>query len=313
MPDIRLSQASWDLIDTLKRQWDVRVNYVPIRIAIGRSLASREMVNPADYPDDNKRAIDTQQIFSGGGADHGALFRALIVRRAGRAISDEEFLPLLKAHIDHGLQLIKRDAEHFKSTDDWVDYLIELTQKGLEQRALAAPSSIGSVPAFDGVLRLTLGADARNDEPMRVEFNRRTNNYLAVAGKPGSGKTQFVKDILAQLRQESNFNLNFVFFDYAKGDVADDREFIEATRARVVRLTQESLPVNPFSRVDVKNPMAVRLAAQEFADIARDTERSMGVVQASALYEAILRAFEARRSETPPFPDFQTVIMRSLI
>jgi hypothetical protein len=36
MPDIRPSQTSWELVDTLKRVWDVRVNYVPIRLAVGR-------------------------------------------------------------------------------------------------------------------------------------------------------------------------------------------------------------------------------------------------------------------------------------
>ena len=75
MPDIRLAQSSWDLIDTLKRVWNFRVNYAPIRLAIGRSLLS------GDIPDfelrgEDGRAIDTQQIFSGGGTDYTPLFRA---------------------------------------------------------------------------------------------------------------------------------------------------------------------------------------------------------------------------------------------
>lgn len=65
MPDIRPAQASWELVDTLKRVWDVRVNYVPIRIAIGRSLLSGDMPDPEKYPADG-RAIDTQQVFSSG-------------------------------------------------------------------------------------------------------------------------------------------------------------------------------------------------------------------------------------------------------
>lgn len=47
---------------------DVRVNYVPIRMAIGRSLLSGDMPDPEKYPADG-RAIDTQQVFSGGGTD----------------------------------------------------------------------------------------------------------------------------------------------------------------------------------------------------------------------------------------------------
>ena len=91
MPDIRPSQASWDLIDTLKRVWNFKVNYAPIRLAIGRSLLSGDVPDVANYPDDNKRAIDTQQVFSGGGTDYTPLFYALIVQRHGRALLDEEF------------------------------------------------------------------------------------------------------------------------------------------------------------------------------------------------------------------------------
>ena len=99
---------------------------------------------------------------------------------------------------------------------------------------------IETTSAFGGLLNLKIGWE--NERAVAVEFNRRTNNYLAVTGKPGSGKTQFVKDLLAQIRRQSDYAVNFIFFDYAKGDVADDADFVEATRAEVVRLPDESLP-----------------------------------------------------------------------
>ncbi len=305
MPDIRPSQSSWELIDTLKRVWDVRVNYVPIRLAIGRSLLSGDKPELSKDPDG--RGIDTQQIFSGGGTDYTPLFRALVVQRHGRSITDEEFLPLLKSHIDHGFALIKLDTEKFKSNDEYIDYLVDLTQAGLDQRKTEAPPQVEIVPTFSGLLTLELGTDAKTEKSVRVEFNRRTNNYLAVTGKPGGGKTQFVKDILAQLCKQSDYKLNFIFFDYAKGDVADDENFVEATRARVIRLPDESLPVNPFSRVNVESPMGIKIAAQEFSDTIRDVERKMGTVQGEMLYEAILKAFDVARGDTPPFPDFYRV------
>lgn len=306
MPDIRPSQSSWDLADTLKRVWDVRVNYVPIRIAIGRSLLSGDLPTSTVYPTDG-RAIDTQQIFSGGGTDYTPLFRAMIVQRHGQVLDDNEFLQLIKAHVDHGFELIKQDCSSFKSQDDYVDYLIELTQLGLEQRNIEVQPAPESVPAFTGVLTVELGKDSKTDQSLSVEFNRRTNNYLAVAGKPGSGKTQFVKDLLAQIRRNSKYQINFIFFDYAKGDVANDEAFVKATRARVVGLPNESLPLNPFSRVNVDSEMAIKMAAQEFSDTVRDVERNMGSVQSQILYQAILRAFEACRGENPPFPDFYRV------
>ncbi len=290
------------MIDTLKRVWNFRVNYAPIRLAIGRSLLS------GDVPDfelrgEDGRAIDTQQIFSGGGTHYTPLFRALIVQRHNRVLSDDEFLHLLKAHVDHGFALIKNDTSGFKSEDDYVDYLVELTRKGLEQRTEESAPMIETTPAFGGLLNLQIGWE--NDASVSVEFNRRTNNYLAVTGKPGSGKTQFVKDLLAQIRRQSDYAVNFIFFDYAKGDVADDADFIEATKAEVVRLPDESLPINPFARVNVNSETAVKVAAQEFADLMESVEKRLGIVQKRRLNDAILGGFEMMHSEKTPFPDFE--------
>ncbi|MEW6126197.1 MAG: DndE family protein [Acidobacteriota bacterium] len=306
MPDIRPSQSSWEVVDTLKRVWDVRVNYVPIRIAIGRSLLSGDTPNPSAANTDG-RAIDMQQILSAGESDYAPLFRALITQRHKQVLSDDEFLQLLKAHIDHGFDLIREDSKTFKNSDDWVDYLIELTQTGLDQRKQEALPQPEIVASFSGLLTLTLGEDAKTGEPVTVEFNRRTNNYLAVAGKPGSGKTQFVKDLLVQLRRQSDYQVNFIFFDYSKGDVADDDKFIKATRAEVIKLPDASLPINPFSRVNVGSEMAIKMAAQEFSDTVRDIERNMGAVQGQFLYDAILTAFDVARGETLPYPDFHEV------
>lgn len=214
---------------------------------------------------------------------------------------------MLKAHVDHGFNLIKNDIEGFKSEDDYVDYLVELTRAGLEQRTQEAAPTIITTPAFGGLIDLQIGWNAETDAKVSVEFNRQTNNYLAVTGKPGSGKTQFVKDLLAQIRRQSENKINFIFFDYAKGDVADDTDFIAATKAEVIRLPEESLPVNPFSRVNVNSETSVKVAAQEFADLIRDVEKRLGTIQAQLLYDAILRGFETRRGENPPFPDFEII------
>ena len=185
-----------------------------------------------------------------------------------------------------------------------VDYLVELTRAGLEQRTQEAAPVIETTPAFGGLLNLQIGWE--NDAAIVVEFNRRTNSYLAVTGKPRSGKTQFVKDLLAQIRRQSDFAVNFIFFDYAKGDVADDADFIQATRAEVVRLPESSLPLNPFARVNVNSETAVKVAAQEFADLMESVEKRLGIVQKRRLNDAILGGFETMRgAANSPFPDFE--------
>ncbi len=78
-----------------------------------------------------------------------------------------------------------------------VDYLVELTRAGLEQRSQEAALHIEATPTFSGLLDLQIGWE--NERAVGIEFNRRMNSYLAVTGKPRSGKTQFVKDLLVQI------------------------------------------------------------------------------------------------------------------
>lgn len=188
-----------------------------------------------------------------------------------------------------------------------VDYLVELTRTGLEQRSQEVAPTIETTPTFGGLLNLNIGWNAETDAPVKVEFNRQTNNYLAVTGKPGSGKTQFVKDLLAQIRLQSEFKVNARFFRLRQRRCGGRCCFVAATQAEVVRLPEESLPLNPFSRVNANSETNVKVAAQEFADLIRDVERRLRTVQAQLLYDAILRGFETMRGENPPFPDFEII------
>ena len=212
----------------------------------------------------------------------------------------------MKTHVDHGFELIRSDTKDYNNADAYLNYLIELIQAGLANRNLPSAPVVETAAAFNGLLKLQIGWNAQTDGAVEVEFNRRTNSYLVVTGKPGSGKTQFVKDLLAQIRLQSDFAVNFVFFDYAKGDVAGDAEFVETTRAQVVRLLDESLPLNPFARVNVGSEMAVKIAVQEFSDLIRSVER-LGTVQAQRLYDAIAAGFDTMRGANPPFPDFNLI------
>ena len=54
--------------------------------------------------------------------------------------------------------------------------------------------------------------------------SRHANSHLAIMGKPGVGKTQFLLKLLADIRIQSNFQTNFIYFDY-KGDVVDNEHF----------------------------------------------------------------------------------------
>src|SRR5947207_15964595 len=76
---------------------------------------------------------------------------------------------------------------------------------------------------------------------------KHANSHLAIMGKPGVGKTQFLLKILTDIRIQSNYQTNFIYFDY-KGDVVENVRFLDLARVQAFRLLQggQGMPINPF-------------------------------------------------------------------
>jgi type IV secretory pathway VirB4 component len=131
---------------------------------------------------------------------------------------------------------------------------------------------------------------------------------MAIMGKPGVGKTQFLLKILADIRIQSQFQTNFIFFDY-KGDVVENESFVETTRARCYKLLQnsESLPINPFILASY-DEQSILVSAREKAESFASINTKFGVVQKGALTEAIVAAYSKRQGSETPYPDFQDVL-----
>ncbi len=134
------------------------------------------------------------------------------------------------------------------------------------------------------------------------------NSHLAIMGKPGVGKTQFLLKILTDIRIQSNFQTNFIYFDY-KGDVVDNERFLKTAKVQAFQLLQGgiSLPVNPFV-LPAYDEQAINVSAREKAESFASINSKLGVVQKGALTEAIRAAYAKRRESDLPYPDFQDVL-----
>ncbi len=145
---------------------------------------------------------------------------------------------------------------------------------------------------------------------MIMELNntaKHANSHLAIMGKPGTGKTQFVLKILTDIRQQSNYQTNFIYFDY-KGDVVDNERFLETAKVHPFRLLQggESLPINPFV-LPAYDEQTVNVSAREKAESFASINSKLGVVQKGALTEAIRAAYAQRADSAAPYSDFHDV------
>ena len=104
--------------------------------------------------------------------------------------------------------------------------------------------------------------------------------------------------------------MNFLFLDYAKGDVAGDKRFVDVVNARVYTLPEQTIPINPFvlSSYYCTN---IRFSAEEKVESISSYD-NLGPVQKGLLSRAIEAAYEERAGEDQPYPDFEIVERRLL-
>ena len=254
-------------------------------VVVSGSFAGSEMKRPTFIGDD--------EIF----------FRTLISYLYKKPeITEEELFSnksIIKNHIDNGCRYLEKlFNECGKNSNQLLAKLTELVEfsgrKELKGRGLD----------------IFIGKTLLQKTDLFIELNNTTihaNSHLAIMGKPGVGKTQFLLKILTDLRIQSNFQTNFIYFDY-KGDVVDNDKFIETAKVQTYQLLQNgaSLPINPFI-LPSYDEQAINVSAREKAESFASINSKLGVVQKGALTEAVKAAYEKRQDSAMPFPDFQDV------
>ncbi len=230
--------------------------------------------------------------------------RALVAQAYQRADFDDDELysnkSIVKNHIDAGAAMLWQLFEsQGKDLNRWYTALLERVELAGDN----APKTKD--------LDIFIGREVLNNDPLLMEINntqKHANSHMAIMGKPGVGKTQFLLKILADIRVQSNHQTNFIFFDY-KGDVITNQAFTDVARCSTYQLLQNqgSLPINPFV-LPSYDDQAIQLSAREKAESFASINSKFGVVQKGALTEAIMGAYAARKDSPTPYPDFRDVL-----
>ncbi|MDO9256949.1 MAG: DndE family protein [Bacteroidales bacterium] len=241
-------------------------------------------------------------------ANDEVFFRTLISQVHQIADIDEnEFYSnksIIKDHIDNGALLLWGVFQ--KNGEDINRWYSEIVSRILLPGAK-------TVKTKD--LDILIGRSILQNTDLIVSLNdtsKHANSHLAIMGKPGVGKTQFLLKILSDIRVQSDYQTNFIFFDY-KGDVVDNETFIDVTRSRTYRLLQnnESLPISPFI-LQSYTEQDIQLSAREKAESFSCISSKFGIVQKGALTEAIVAGYAARANSEKPFPDFNDILQIAL-
>ena len=218
-------------------------------------------------------------------------------------MSEDEFFSnrsIVKNHIESGSALL---GQMFQESGRNAESLL--------RRLGSEVQFSGRREEFGRGLDIFIGRTVLQKTNLNMELNNtvaHANSHLAIMGKPGVGKTQFLLKILADIRAQSDFQTHFIYFDY-KGDVQDNGRFLKTAKVIPYRLLQggQNLPINPFilPRYDEQTiNVSCREKAESFASISS----KLGIVQKGALTEAIRAAYVKRAESASPYPDFHDVL-----
>lgn len=207
---------------------------------------------------------------------------------------------LIKSHIDNGCKHLIRI---FEESGHSAELLLKKVSEVVEFSGRREIRGYG--------LDLFIGKTVLDKKEIILELNntkKHANSHLAIMGKPGVGKTQFLLKLLADIRVKSNYQTNFIFFDY-KGDVVENQKFLDVAKVQSYRLLQgnQTLPINPFVLPNYEE-QTINVSAREKAESFASINSKLGVVQKGILTESIRAAYAKRADSELQYPDFQDVL-----
>lgn len=241
----------------------------------------------------------------------GLILKALLQQYYHQQFDEGNYAEYVLWHIEHGLDVIDQETANFSG----YEYLVELAKSGLRASKDGLPAhptedtSERLPEGFKDILSLRIGVEKETGEPNFIKFNKtdeHNNNYIGIMGRPGSGKTYFGKHFLRELRKASKYKTHYIIFDYAKGDIANDLDFVQDTRAEVIPVHKQPIPINVF-RESTSSYQDRKFTAERIVEIVRNVEAHIGKKQENNLYEAIVDAYEDVMYGDNPYPDFQLV------
>lgn len=292
------SNESDDILSALRLETKLE-KYILARIAFGLSICA----DGANIPISSDMGGSEMKRTTFVGADEIFLKSVLAFVHKLAEITEDDFYSnrsLIKRHIDNGCRHLNRIFEETGHNSDL--FLKKITEhiEFIERKEIKGPG-----------LDLYIGKTVLENKEVVLELNnssKHANSHLAIMGKPGVGKTQFLLKILTDIRIKSNYQTNFVYFDY-KGDVGDNQRFLNITKAQIFRLLQsnQALPINPFILPNYEEH-TINVSAREKAESFSSINSKIGIVQKGVLTEAIRAAYAKRADSVLPFPDFHDVL-----
>jgi hypothetical protein len=159
-------------------------------------------------------------------------------------------------------------------------------------------------PMEDGV-RIVVGDSMNTLAPVEVDFwpgnTELTQMNIGVVGDLGTGKTQFLRSLVSQIRTSARNSqdtpVNFLVFDYKRD--YKDADFIENVNGRVLS-PDNGIPINVLALPAGYTKNRAYKKAMAFCDVLDKIYSSIGPVQKNLLTEVIVDLFEGNSGNRAP-------------
>ena len=168
----------------------------------------------------------------------------------------------------------------------------------------AQPTWKTMFPISDGV-RITVGDSLGTIGVKPVDFwpgnTDLTQMNIGVVGDLGTGKTQFLRSVVAQIRHSAERTqdtpVSFLIFDYKRD--YKDKSFIDAVNGRVLS-PDEGIPLNVLAIAGDYSKNKAYKRAMAFCDVLDKIYAAIGPVQKNQLTVTIVELFESNPDHRAP-------------
>ncbi len=296
----KIDIESTELLDRITNIYNFKRDTITGRIALSLSIEKGSVFNEGEdnLPQNGREYTPTSNIFGRliNDIDNFKLYKTIFDQHYNKELSDNEFIKLYKLHLKDGLEIWNKELNNGDITKgDHISYLLKPIKKGLSKRSsnvhIANPKEVESdffnINSTNKPIELYLGNEL-NGDPIKIKINDETeytSRHFGIAGTTGSGKTQLVFDIIYQISKQTNYELNFTFFDFKGTDSKEKLDsFLTATKSNFLDIKHQSgFPFSPLKNYDLSNQNYIESFASDLRTFFKDIRQ----VQSASLVREI--------------------------
>lgn len=295
----KIDADSTELLDRITNIYNFKRDTITGRIALSLSIEKGRLFheNENNLPQNGREYTPTSNIFGRlvNDIDNFTLYKALFDQHYNKELSENEFIKLYKLHLKDGLEIWTNELNNNDITKgEHISFILNPIKKGLNKRKSNVFISNSNktlstqlINISNKPIELELGVDLSGN-PIKIKINDETeytSRHFGIAGTTGSGKTQLVFDLIYQISKQTDYELNFTFFDFKGTDTKEKLDsFLTSTRANFIDIKhQNGFPFSPLKNYDLSNQNYI----ESFASDLRTFFKSIGQVQSASLVREI--------------------------